>query len=154
MEYEVRDFVANGFVPAEIPWAGGGLDCSMGPLEAGINVRSGVDSAQVARAGGEMRREELTAYARRRLAWGWEGEATLFLAHNRDRDGFSVLLDNGARREVDRRGYRISVSRPLGGQNSPWILQLDYERAADESNLSLFDRQDEVVLLGLRHTFQ
>jgi len=154
LEYESRDYVATGFAPAHIPWAGAGVDCASGWIEAGINLRSGLDTPEDMRAGGTTRRTEFTAYARRRLVWGWEGEATLFLARNRDGAGYNPLLDNNARREVDRAGYRLSLSRPLGAQNSLWVLQIDYERAEDRSNLELFGLQDRVFLLGLRYRFQ
>lgn len=154
LEYERRDYVASGFAPADIPWVGGGVDCAPGWIEAGINLRSGRDTPDALRAGGATRRAEFTAYARRGLPWGWTGEATLYLARNRDHAGYSPLLDNGARREVDRTGYRFSLSRPVGGQSSPWILQMDYERAVDRSNLELFGLQDRVLLLGLRYRFQ
>lgn len=153
LEYEQRDYVANGFAPALIPWVGGGVDCAPGWVEAGISVRTGLDSPQAARAGGDTRRNELTAYARRGLIWGWSGEATLFLAKNQDREGFSGLLENGARRAVERTGYRFTLSRPIGGPQSPWLLQMDYESAQDRSNLELFQLEDQVFLLGFRHAF-
>ena len=153
LEYELRDYLAAGYVPADIPWVGGGLDCVHGRLEVGISLRSGLDQPDEARAGGATRRNELTAYARRPLPWGWTGEATLFAARNADRQGYSPLLEDGARRDVERLGYRVSLSRPLGGQSARWILQMDYERVADRSNLPLFNLDDGVLLLGLRYTF-
>jgi hypothetical protein len=83
---------------------------------------------------------ELRAQAQ---AHGWRLDAGLQYTEWRDRDGYSPLLENDARRRLRQATLRLD----LAPQHSPFFLRLQWDR--QDSNLSLFRLHDTTLGAGL-----
>lgn len=83
---------------------------------------------------------ELRAQAQ---AHGWRLDADLQYTEWRDRDGYSPLLENDARRRLRQTTLRLD----LAPQHSPFFLRLQWDR--QDSNLSLFRLHDTTLGAGL-----
>ena len=74
---------------------------------------------------------------------GWRLDAELQYTEWRDRDGYSPLLEDGARRRLRQGTLRLDLA-PL---HSPFFLRLQWDR--QDSNLPLFRLHDTTVGAGL-----
>ncbi len=117
-------------------------------------ARHGQDSAQ-ARPGGDSRHLQLSAGQAWRRS-GPTGMQTLRLAAQwervRDTRGYSPLLDNGARRRVDRRSLALSYTLPLAPR-SPWRAVLTAQQFRQSANLAPFELDGRIVQLGLERAW-
>jgi len=68
----------------------------------------------------------------------------------RDREGFSELLDNGARRDLTRNHVAFEYRYPLT-ENGQLLVNVFHQD--QQSNLVLFSSDDTAVEMGLRFDF-
>jgi hypothetical protein len=165
LDVEQRTYPVARSLDATYLWLGGGLDCpgGWGPsaqaffvsLRAGkAFARHGQDSTR-ARPGGDSRHLKLTAGQAWRRS-GPTGVQTLRLEaqweHVRDTRGYSPLLDDGARRRVDRRSLALSYTVPLA-LHSPWRAVLTAQQFRQTANLAPFELDGRIVQLGLERAW-
>lgn len=165
LDVEQRTYPVVRSLDATYLWLGGGLDCpgGWGPAAQAFTValragqafaRHGQDSAQ-ARPGGDSRHLQLSAGQAWRRS-GPTGMQTLRLAalweRVHDTRGYSPLLDNGARRRVDRRSLALSYTLPLA-PHSPWRAVLTAQQFRQGANLAPFELDGRIVQLGLERAW-
>lgn len=144
-------------------WLAGTLRCpvSLGPASRELalqlrlgeaRARHGPDSSS-ARPGGDSHHLELTAAHE----WTWTcatGTQTLQALAQwervRDTDGYSPLLDNGARRNLDRSTLGLTWSVPLPvGADQGWRAVIGAQQFRQSANLRPFDLTDRIVQVGV-----
>lgn len=165
LDAEQQTYPVARSLDATYLWLGGGLDCpgGWGPSAQAFFValrvghafaRHGQDSAQ-ARPGGDSRHLELTAGQAWRRS-GPTGVQTLRLAAQwervRDTRGYSPLLEDGARRRVDRRSLALSYTLPLA-PHSPWRAVLTAQQFRQHANLAPFEVDGRIVQFGLERAW-
>ena len=112
-----------------------------------IRLRVGEDRPLHAdRPGGEQRQYAL--YLARQFSLG-KGQlaAEYDYFRQRDREGYSPLLENNAARDVTRHVYRLEY-RWRAGELSPYV---GVEWLDQNSNLPLFAPRNRIVMIGVRH---
>ena len=125
-----------------------GLACNAGVDRVVLAARSGADTAQADRPGGDQRQIDLRLVWSRPLSGGRLG-ADLLWYRQRDAGGYSPLLDHGAARRVNRATLSLEYSYPIA---PGWALLASLEGLAQRSNLELFDIAGRAFYLGLRWT--
>ena len=114
-----------------------------------VQVRTGQDRPlENTRAGGAQQQTSLriskrTLFNAADLALEWE------LSRQQDQTGYSLLLGNNARRNINRAIYRMEYRWQLGGYN-PYV---GMEWVNQHSNLNLFEFKNRVATLGVRTTW-
>jgi len=152
VEYEWRQYTRDGYFSAQVPWLGGGLDCRGGAHQWLLAARVGHDDPRGARAGGDTVRLEASAQWRWQISQRYTLEALVYYVRNRDLDGYSPLLANGAERRVERLGQRLVLGRDITADGR-WRALLELENSRDMSNLPIFRLDERQVLLGVRYAF-
>lgn len=145
---EWRHYRQSGYADSQTPWLGGWLGWRDEQTAAGFSLRHGKEDPQSARAGGATFKTETALLGRRQLPRQWTLSATLFMARYRDRDGYSPLLDNGARRRIDRTAAFIELTRPLAPQ---WKIGFELHLLRDRSNLAISRQEDQQALITLSY---
>lgn len=109
-------------------------------------LRAGYDMALHDRAGGDIQRLDLRIRQPYRLA---QGQLTLdaLVSHQQDSEGYSPLLQNDARRSIQRLRLRLDYAWPISG---PWEAIASIEHTRQSSNIPLFELQGTAAYLGLR----
>lgn len=153
-EYDRRFYQYQNQSDAEIVWLGAGLACSRGAWALQSDYRYGWDHAKELRAGGDTRRQELSALARWQVTDRLQVRGVAYFADYQDEEGFSPLLSQGAPRTIHRLGKRLEVqwALPLDVSNR-MSLQLEIDDVDNRSNLSLSRYSDTQIFMGLRYQF-
>lgn len=153
-DWENRRYRRGGYHDSLTPWLGGGLECATPVADFYLGHRQGRDTPDGNRPGGTVGRAETTLLARRTLIPGLTLDGMIFQARYLDDEGYSPLLENNARRRIERTGYRLSLQwrLPESAIGTP-LLTLDHERTRDASNLELFRIEDRQWFLGLLYRF-
>jgi hypothetical protein len=126
-----------------------GFTCRVGQNRLTAALRGGVDLAERERPGGDQRQADL------RLVWvGPLGAGSLLadlaLSHQRDKTGYSPLLENDAVRRVNRGSLHVEYDYPI---SRAWSVVASYDGTLQRSNLPLFDVSGQAVYVGFRwHT--
>lgn len=123
-----------------------GLACILGFNRATLAVRTGEDAAQANRPGGDQRQTDV------RLAWvgsfaSGSLVADLLYTHQQDASGFSPLLENNARRRLNRASLHLEYAHPVA---PGWAVLASFDTTIQRSNLDLFDISGRAVYLGVR----
>jgi tetratricopeptide (TPR) repeat protein len=148
IEAESRRYPVAPELEGRFLGVGAGLACSLGPDRLTLAGRSGQDTPQANRPGGEQRHSDL------RLTWArplGNGRLQADLLWNRQQDagGYSPLLEDGATRRLSRTSLRVEYAYPLA---PAWTLLASLEGMDQRSNLALFDVSGRALYLGLRWT--
>jgi hypothetical protein len=129
-----------------------GMAASLGCTQAiGWNLlaHAGIDRAENPRPGGDQQQIDLRAQIYGRLGTGqWQAEASI--AHLRDADGYSPLLDNNSVRDIKRGALGLEYTYPLS-RHLQGLARIEAYR--QNSSLPLFDTQGNAAWLGLRYGF-
>ena len=155
-EYEYRDYTQRGYFDADIGWGGAGLDCRWGSHSVSLAARAGRDRAHsdagTLRAGGDTTRLEGSLLWRWQATPRWSSELLVYYARNSDSSGYSPLLGNGATRQVERLGQRLTLGRTLDAAGR-WRALIEVENGRDYSNLPIFRLEERQVSAGIRYLF-
>ncbi|HZW13196.1 MAG TPA: hypothetical protein VFF81_08400, partial [Noviherbaspirillum sp.] len=153
-EAEWRRYASFGTLDANVIWGQAGAACNWKlaqvPLQTILVGRLGLDDPTGNRAGGETRHSELVAQVGMPLASLAHAELSMTWSDARDREGYSPLLEQNAKRRLDRRTLRLLVTVPLAAYTD---LQVLAEENRFKSNLALFQQSGRVFSLGFRHRF-
>lgn len=127
-----------------------GLACNVGVDRLVLAARGGQDAAhaQAGRPGGDQRQIDLRLVWSRPIGGGRLG-ADLLWYRQQDAGGYSPLLQNGARRRLNRASLNLEYSYPIA---PGWALLASLEGLAQRSNLELFDLSGRAFYIGLRWT--
>lgn len=132
-----------------------GLNCRSGAMPGwvgGIALRIGVDSPRFAeRPGGRQSQSSLGLRAGGPLGWGLRIEGSARATWLLDREGYSPLLGDNARRRQHQQHLALELSRPLPALYVSGLdLVFQVQHLAQSSNLVLFRRSGRSVFAGLR----
>jgi hypothetical protein len=152
VEFEGRRYDAPlDIYDARILWLAAGLRRPLWGGNLSGLLRIGDDRGPDDRPGGDAGRMELAALWQGYLAPRLELSASLVLARTRDDDGYSPLVEEGARRVVDRATARAELTWHL---REGWHALAWAERTRQSSNIDLFGLRQTVVMTGLRYQWQ
>lgn len=115
----------------------------------GLLLRTSRDLASRQRAGGEQRRHEILVSYRHPLGPG-RLEYSARSAQQADAEGYSPLLEDGARRRVTRSQWALAFVLPLG-LSQEWYLSAQYYK--QQSNIPLFTQSTTTLQTGWRWLF-
>ncbi len=150
-EAELRRYASIGRYDGDIAWAEANLRCPLAGGELAGALRLGFDNARAGdRPGGDTRHAELALVWQRVLPEGREATLAAFAGSSRDAQGYSPLLDNDARRRINRLSLRGELSWPLAGA---WRGVLIGEASRQSSNLPLFELDRSLLLFGVRYQY-
>ncbi|WP_435750943.1 hypothetical protein [Thauera sp. AutoDN2] len=127
-----------------------GLMCVNGAWRTDLDLRAAIDKPlRTDRPGGAQRWLELQWSAT------WQGtdyraEASASLGQVLDREGYSLLLNEGEAREILRQALRLELARPLAPH---WEAVLAVEHFRQRANLALFALQNHGLYFGVRHRY-
>jgi hypothetical protein len=146
LEFEWRRYPAVRELDGRFLGASTGAACLLGLNRLTVAVRAGEDHAVGDRPGGDQRQADM------RVAWaGRLGDGSLLadilLTHQQDGAGFSPLLENNARRRLNRLGLHLEYAYPIV---PGWAVLATFDTTVQRSNLPLFDIHGHAVYLGLR----
>jgi hypothetical protein len=154
MEYEGRRYGRSSQLDGDIFWLGGEATClhpSLPDSRLQLWLRAGMDQARRAdRPGGDTDYQEAGLVFTQRFASGWQGDLFWQWGDARDQHGYSPILDNGHRRDIERHivglalEYRITASTALQAQWS------DYDQ---RSNIPLFSARNRSLSFGLTYNW-
>lgn len=164
LDLEQRRYPVAHSLDATYLWLGGAVTCpgglGLGSRELSLQARAGQAIARrrtgaQARPGGDTRMLELTAA--HRWSWsGWSGPQSLQVlvqwGHLRDQEGYSPLLESGARRRVDRYSWGVSWSAPLA-PGTGWRVTCAVQRLDQRANLAPFELDGRIAQIGLERTW-
>lgn len=147
LDLELRRFPTSGNLDGRFAGVGGNLRCPVGEARLSMIARVGEDKADSAnRPGGDQQRLDWRlAYAR---PWaGGQLDAEVNFGHQSDLAAYSELLENGAKRHLNRLGFRLEWARPIA-KGVEGIVTLESFRQG--SNIPLFQISSTAVWLGGR----
>ena len=154
MEYEGRRYGRSPQLDGDILWLGGEATClhpSLPNSRLQLWLRAGTDQARRAdRPGGDTNYQEAGLVFTQRFAPGWQGDLFWQWGDARDQRGYSPILDNGHRRDIERHilglalEYRLTASTALQAQ---WN---DYDQ---RSNIPLFSARNRSLSFGLTYNW-
>jgi hypothetical protein len=165
-ESDWRTFPVATNLNSRTLWLGGSASCpGLFPARGGrwsTQLRAGLETARSAflsaggRPGGDTRHTELTLTH----TWGHTGGQRLEVqaqwARAQDTQGYSPLLANNARREVQRSTAGISYTVPLAavaGLDAGWQATVALQGFSQRSNLELFRLSGRVVQASVQKTW-
>lgn len=161
VQLDVRRFPIASPLDSRVLWVGGQVNCPS-PLKNGaerlkLQVRLGNETARtpaseaMGRPGGNTRLQEWTLTH----DWAWAGsygqhrlEALAQWAMGRDTEGYSPVLEDGARRVVRRTTAGLAYVMPLpvaGVEPGRWSLAWSFQGYRQASNLGIFKIQGELL---------
>lgn len=147
LEGENRHYPTADHLNGRFYGLGGSLRCSLGINRISLLGRYGADRASHSeRPGGNQQRWDLRLTWQRPLAGG-EFEAELNLSHQRDKTGYSELLEQGAARRLTRLGFRAEWAWLLA-KHIDGLITLETSR--QNSNIGLFEVSGTALWLGGR----
>lgn len=150
---EVRDFGVEGYVDADVSIFSLTANCRRGLSQFGGFASFALDRPRAMRAGGRTDRAELGLHYARKLALQSELIAIGVIGHYRDADGYSPLLENGARRGVVRTSLRLTWLWEFDPGRPEWSLQSEFEHLEDRSNIDIFNLRNTRIAVGLRYQY-
>lgn len=114
-----------------------------------MQLRLGEDRPNdAARPGGIQQQHALRLGYQNPVAGGWlSGEYEFY--QQKDRKGYSALLENNARRDIKRHIWRLEYRWPYAGL-MPYV---GFELLDQRANLALFSPRNAIVTLGVRHAW-
>jgi hypothetical protein len=168
-----RHFPDRDNLDSRLAWASLRLNCLFGLEDphgrmsrASAYLRNGQEAARTApsavqpgvgRTGGDTRHVEAGLAYSRLFPQGWLAgrlDAELVWARAKDSEGYSVLLQNNARREMNRGTLNLAYSIPLKVlhpqfMRDPGELSLSWQAFRQDSNLQLFRANGQQITVGV-----
>lgn len=153
-ELEARRYTRSAALNGDLIWMQGGLACKWKlagkALQTTMIARIGSDQPRSTRAGGQTLRSELLLQVTLPADNGSRTELTWQMARARDREGYSVLLENNAARSLTRHLLRLAWSKPVA-LRTELVLAAESNRVL--SNLPLFQQTGSTVSIEIRKQF-
>lgn len=147
LDAEIRHFPTAGNLDGKFLGLGGSLRCPVNDVRISLIARIGQDHADSdTRPGGNQQRLDLRLAYARPMAGG-QFEAEFNFGHQSDSAAYSDLLEEGARRRLNRLGFRVEWAVPLG-KGIEGVATLEAFRQG--SNIPLFDIRSTAIWLGGR----
>lgn len=147
LDAEIRRYPTASNLDGRFAGLGGSLRCPLGAGRISLIGRLGWDRAtDKDRPGGHQQRWDLRLAYTRPLAGG-RLDAELSLGRQADSAAYSELLESGAKRRLDRVGFRVEWAIPLA-KSFEGIATL--EASHQNSNIPLFDIGGTAIWLGGR----
>lgn len=155
VEAETRRYPTLPELDANTAWLAAGVQCLEDAADSWapqwlVQVRAGNDRPLGDRAGGGQSRQELQLVMQRPIPYGLRLEGSLYLAHQRDAEGYSPLIEGGQARRLLRTHARLALARPLTPTLEGLVVA---EWTQQQSNLALFEQRGQMLALGLRAIF-
>lgn len=151
LDYESRRYVSTANLNARSLWSNIAGSCQrhMGAYqwEAAVVARRANDKPVVFRAGGATSRQENILRLSLKTPSALRADLSFSFGRAADEEGYSALLENNARRVVQRRNYRFQLSYPLW---KDWLAFAAYEDNRNDSNLVLFRQRGRNISAGVR----
>lgn len=150
LDLETRHFPTSGNLDGRFAGVGGSLRCQVRGARISLIARVGEDRADRAdRPGGDQQRMDWRlGYSRPWL--GGQLDAEMNYGHQSDQKAYSDLLENGAKRHLNRLGFRLEWSKPLVKGLDGIVTVETYQQ---QSNLPLFEIGSTALWLGGRWTW-
>ena len=117
-----------------------------GQASSWLNVKSGFDRPVRQRAGGKQERREVK-WGHRRGFYDGLLSANIDWSEERDREGYSPLLESGAPRVVRKQQFGLRLQWPVDPQ---CLLVAEVQNIWQRANLPLFEFQNTMVYLGVQ----
>ena len=166
VESDWRTFPVATNLNSRTVWIGGSASCpGLYPARGGrwsTQLRTGLETARSAflsssgRPGGDTRHTELTLTH----TWGGTGAHKLEVqaqwARAHDTQGYSPLLANNARREVQRSTAGVSYTVPLApvlGLDTGWLGTVALQGFRQRSNLEVFRLSGRIIQASIQKTW-
>ena len=146
LEGESRSFPTADELEGRFFGVRAGLSCSLGLDRLSVALRGGHDAARADRPGGDQRQTDLRLLWSRPIGAGRLG-ADLSWYRQRDANGYSPVLANGASRRLDRTILYLEYAYPV---SASWSVLATLEALGQRSNVELFDVTGRALYLGLR----
>jgi hypothetical protein len=132
-----------------------GVNCKLKPLpgwHAGLALRLGVDRPrEPARPGGTQQQASVGLRASGPVGFGFRLEMSARVTGLHDREGYSPLLENDARRRQTQQQTSVEISRPLPGLYVSGLdLVFQIQQLRQTSNIALFRQTGRAAYAGLR----
>jgi tetratricopeptide (TPR) repeat protein len=151
-ELEHRAFNQANQANSNIPWVGFGISCPVARWAFEGSYRYGWDKPEGARAGGQTERQEASLQTRWRPSDTLQMRVLGYYADYKDAEGYSSLLNNGARRVVHRTGKRLELAWQLPLKNNDrWTMQIEFDDIKNHSNIATSSFDDTQIFAGLRY---
>ena len=152
LDFEKRLYERSVFASATIPWVAGIAACQSNGYSYGVSGRYGMDYPDSKRAGGRTEKKELNLFVRKPIGTDWLLGMQLYVANYSDHQAYSVLIDNGAVRDLIRLSQKLEINYRLPSFKQ-WWLRAEFEHLNDSSNLSMGNLEDLQGYLGVRYIF-
>jgi len=115
-----------------------------------LSVKTSLDRAGPARAGGNSRSTELQLRLDHAISPTQSLQSTWQHLRTADQAGYSPLLQDNAPRSLQRNTLSLSLRQAIA---PAWEARLNMEHFVQDSNLALFEQRGSQLLLGLAYRF-
>ncbi|TXI92993.1 MAG: tetratricopeptide repeat protein [Burkholderiaceae bacterium] len=155
LDYESRRYVQSAALNARSLWSNLGASCG-GELthgyrwEGAVVVRRADDKPIGFRAGGTTSRQENIIRLGIKTPYQLRADLSFSFGRAADSEGYSALLNDNAKRFMQRRNYRLQLSYPFARELTGFV---GYEDARNDSNLELFQQRGHSLCTGLRFNY-
>lgn len=150
-EIEYRHHLQVDVLSGVIYNLGGQVACpTPGRASLTATARVSRDEPTGDRAGGGNTAGEVSLRYRQLIGDAYRWQAEWLYANGRDDEGYSPLIDDNARRRLNRRTLAIGVYRMFGRN---WEAGLLVESTRQDSNVPLFVQSGNIVQMTLRRPF-
>lgn len=154
LESEWRRYHSLLNLHANVNWAQAAMACDLRfldrPFQLSILARAGLDQPLASRAGGETRRRDWALQAAYQIHPRVRSDLTWATSNAADQDGYSPLLDNNARRRIERDTLRAQMTISAS-PNADLLIRVEKNRV--RSNILLFSQQSSYSSIGLQYRF-
>ena len=130
-----------------------GLSCPLpgdGGKSFSANLKTGFEQARADRPGGNNQSAELTLRYEQMLSPSQSLQASWQIATTADQSGYSPLLEDNAKRKLQRQTLSLGLRQSL---SADWEARLNLEFFQQRANLPLFEQQGRMLMLGLAKRF-
>lgn len=152
VEYEARKYPGRTNLGGNFVWGMASLACPVGQTggAALLMLRAGHETPHGERPGGGNQTWEMLLHHNRSLSHGLRLAATWQYAWTKDQRGYSVLLAQGATRQLHRQTLVLQLTRQI---NEATELQVNLEAQRQSANLTLFQQKRRQISIGLVHRY-
>lgn len=153
-ETEWRRYVSLSSLDANVSWGQIAGACEfkdfVRPMQIAFISRIGMDKPIVFRAGGKAQRKEVVFQVSSKLLPRLQLDLVWNFSDAYDQLGYSALLENNARRRIQRHTYRAQLLTPM---QIDLDLFFRFDQNLINSNLDFFTQSGKSYSLGLQRRF-
>jgi hypothetical protein len=133
-----------------------GAQCQTPVGDIMTTLSTGKDWARFGRPGGDQRRWRVHVIHQRESHWPVKHQQIQFevgVLHQKDQQGYSDWLANGAQRDLTRLQWSLRDQWPLGDKREGWRWSAELNWMRQNSNIELFDTQAAELWLGIKKSW-